>query len=381
MNPIYQPLFSDLELNNHVTLKNRLAMCPMLVFAANPDGTPSKKDLAYFQRRNQFGQLLITGATAISKGIKCGHGQLAIENDEGIAGFAKLAQVMKANGSKAIVQIQHPGREAAVGYAETGKAYAPSAIDFPFLKYPVVELTNEQIEGIIKDFGRATQRLIQAGFDGVEIHGANHYLIQQFFSAYSNHRTDFWGGSLEKRMNFALAVTKEVLSIVQAEKPDFIVGYRISPEEVHGENVGYTIDESLQLIDKLADLPLDYIHTSTYGGGDFGKQAYKLYARKGNQTAPINTLIRDQINGRTAFLVSGSVKSADEALDAMNYGDLVGMGVAALSDPDFSVKIANGQEQAIDLNIENRMSDLALPDTLIAAYHAGAPFPPLEGLK
>lgn len=376
----YQPLFQDLKLNNGVTLHNRLAMCPMLVFAANEDGTPSDTDLAYFAKRNEFGQLLITGATTFMPNTKCGPNQLSIENDDAIASFRKLAKVMQEHGNKAIVQLQHPGREASVGYAKAGVAYAPSAINFPFLKYPVKELTNAEIEEIIAGFGKATARLIKAGFDGVEIHGANHYLLQQFFSAYSNRRNDHWGGSLEKRMNFPLAVTKEVIRVARELKPDFIVGYRISPEEVHGGNVGYTIDESLELIDQLSQLDLDYLHTSTYGGGNFEKDAYKALALKGNQAKPVNALIKDKIAQREAMIVSGSIRTPAEALDALNYGDIVAMGVVALSDPQFTNKIINDQIDQINLNVKERLKDLVIPDGLVSVYRSGAPLPPLEGL-
>ena len=123
------------------------------------------------------------------------------------------------------------------------------------------ELSPKKIKEFIKDYGEATRRAIEAGFDGVEIHGANHYLIQQFFSAYSNRRKDQWGGSLTKRMNFALEVVDEINNVVEnyAEEP-FLVGYRISPEEVHGENIGYTVDEAAKLVKEIIKSGIDYIH-------------------------------------------------------------------------------------------------------------------------
>ncbi len=143
------------------------------------------------------------------------------------------------------MQIHHGGREARARGAKGHEVLAPSQLDFSFLPYPVREMTHEEIVEIIKDFGRATKRAIDAGFDGVEIHGANHYLIQQFFSAFSNRRQDKWGGSLEKRMTFALEVVKEVKSVIARYAPkDFIIGYRLSPEEIHGTNIGYFYKES-----------------------------------------------------------------------------------------------------------------------------------------
>lgn len=87
----------------------------------------------------------------------------------------------KLRAIKGLCSLQHPGRQASIGYAQSHQAYAPTALDFPFLDYPVQELTNSQIEQIIQAFGQATARTIAAGFSGVEIHGANHYLLQQFF--------------------------------------------------------------------------------------------------------------------------------------------------------------------------------------------------------
>lgn len=212
----YAPLFEPIELKHGGRLENRFAMCPMVVFGADPaTGSPTEEDVKYFERRSKFASLLVTGAITVQENIQGHPKQLSIFNDEGIDAYSKLAAAMKSNGSKAIGQIQHPGREGVYGCNVTGKAYAPSAIDFPFLKYKVTELTEDEVWQVVKDFGLAAQRLLKAGFDGVEIHGANHYLIQQFFSRYSNQREDYWGGSFEKRMNFAIEVTKEVLKIAR----------------------------------------------------------------------------------------------------------------------------------------------------------------------
>lgn len=183
----YAPLFEPIELKHGVRLENRFAMCPMVVFGADPEtGSPTEEDVKYFERRSNFASLLVTGAITIQENIQGHSKQLSIFNDEAIDAYSKLAAAMKSNGSKAIGQIQHPGREGVYGCNVTGKSYAPSAIDFPFLKYKVTELTEDEVWQVVKDFGLATQRFLKAGFDGVEIHGANHYLIQQFFSCYSN---------------------------------------------------------------------------------------------------------------------------------------------------------------------------------------------------
>lgn len=380
MNDSYHRLFEPLAFKHGPQLKNRFAMCPMVVFAANEDGTPSQEDLDYFRRRNQFGDLLLTGAITISEHIKGHPQQLSIASDAAIPAFAELAAVMKAHGGKAVAQIQHPGREAAHGYKQTGKAYAPSSIRFPFLPYQVTELNDDEIWGIIEAFGLAARRLMQAGFDGVEIHGANHYLIQQFFSAYSNKREDDWGGTLAKRMNFAKEATKAVIKAARAENPQAIIGYRISPEEIHGETVGYTLDEALLLIDWLANMNLDFLDVSSAGSGNFSSNAYKAFPRISAQQGAINTIIRTLLNNRLPLVISGTIRSAEEALDALNYGDIIAMGVAALSDPDFKAKIAAGKEQQINMNVAGRLADLRLPSGLIAVYKQGVALPQVEGL-
>ncbi|OCN05428.1 hypothetical protein A4S06_08750 [Erysipelotrichaceae bacterium MTC7] len=380
MKDVYQPLFEPLTLINGVTLRNRFVMCPMLVFCANQDGTPSPYDVAYFKRRAHVGELLITGATTPQTGITCAVGQLQLDDDQKIDAFKDLAQAMKSEGSKAILQIQHPGRQATVGYQETGVAYAPSKMDFPFLDYPVTELSDAQIRDIIAAFAQTTRRAMEAGFDGVEIHGANHYLIQQFFSAYSNHREDDWGGSLEKRMNFAKEITKAVLAVAK-EKAGFIVGYRFSPEEVHGKNIGYTVDDTVKLINEIADLGVDYIHSSTFGNGFVEGKAYAMTTQVQEPKVVVNKILHDALGGKVPYIVSGSISDGEDALDALHYGELAGMGVAAIADPDMANKLKEGNEDTINMNIVGRVEDLAIPPILIDIYKAGVPLPPIQGIE
>lgn len=255
-------------LRHGAQLTSRIAMAPMQTHSGKRGGFVSEDTIRYYEARSQAASLLISEFHYVSENggpayVPGYPEQLGAYSDEHLEGLTRLAQTLKKDGNKAVLQIHHGGR-AAVGRAVSGEdVVAPSAIDFSFLDYPVRELTHEEILEIIADFGRATKRAIQAGFDGVEIHGANHYLIQQFFSSLSNHRTDEWGGSLEKRMAFPLAVVKEVKRVVAEAGPEnFIIGYRISPEEIHGDGIGYTYKESIQLIAQVVKQELDYIHLS-----------------------------------------------------------------------------------------------------------------------
>lgn len=374
----YDVLLENVKLSNGVVLNNRFAMAPMIVFDADDDGRVTEEGIEFMKRRAKVGGLLIAGAIAVNS---IGHGekgQLALYDDSLVEDKRAYIEAMKSGGNKVVVQLHHAGREASYGYEKHGKVMGPSAVDFEFLDRPVTEMTEAEIEGVIKDFGAATRRAIEAGYDGVEVHGANHYLLQQFFSEFSNRREDKWGGSLENRMRFPLSVLKEVKRVAKEHGDDsFIVGYRISPEEVHGENVGYIIDDALKLVEKVVNEGVDYFHVST-----FGDESYKSYASKGNKDKPMNTLIKEQINGRCPLIVVGSMKSADVALDALQYGDILGMGSIALAEPDFAEKIKAGKPETINLDVEGRQEDLKLPVRLAQAYASGLlPLPPVHGIE
>ena len=178
--------------------------------------------------------------------------------------------------------------------------------------YTPEALTHEQILNIIDDYGQATRRAIEAGFDGVEIHGANHYLPQQFFSSYSNICEDDWGGSMEKRIAFSIAVIKKVKEIVaQNAAEDFIVGYRISPEEVHGANVSYTIDDAVILIDEIVNHGIDYLHVSSAD--------YKAMPQTSGHGEAIALTVKKCIRDRIPMLLAGGILTPDDALDAPKF--------------------------------------------------------------
>ena len=340
-NEKYAPLFRPLTLPNGTVLGNRLGVTPMTTFAGSPDGVLTDEELAHYRRRNNIGQLGITGAVAVSP-----HGRLADvqfvayedeENGPVLAGLTRLAETLRARGNKAVLQLQHGGREA--HFAEV--PYGPSDKHFPWHDRPTTGLSEEGIAEVVREFGDATRMALKAGFDGVEIHGANHYLLQQFFSTYSNERDDAWGGDLAGRMRFALEVVREVRRVVdESGRTDFLVGYRISPEEVHGETVGYTVDEALELVDEVVKAGVDYVHTSLAGG-------FRATAQGDDHPDPVNQRVRERIAGRVAFVVSGEVWTPEDAIEALTYGDVVTLGRAALIEPDWSHKLLDGREAEI----------------------------------
>ncbi|MEZ9564409.1 flavocytochrome c [Vibrio artabrorum] len=243
-------------------LHNRIVMAPMTIQSAYFDGSVTQEMIDYYAARSgDVGAVIVESAFVENYG-RAFPGALGIDTDSKIAGLTKLANAIKAKGSKAILQIYHAGRMANPEFNGGHQPISPSPIAAlrDNAETPL-EMTHEQIESMIGRFGDAVNRAILAGFDGVEIHGANTYLIQQFFSPHSNRRTDKWGGDIEKRTTFPLAVLEKTKQVVQAhDKSDFIIGYRFSPEEI--EQPGIRFDDTMYLLDKLATRGLDYLHFS-----------------------------------------------------------------------------------------------------------------------
>lgn len=339
-------LIDTVQFRHGAQLSSRLVMPPMLTFSGLKGGFVSDDTLRYYHARSQAAGLLIAEYHYVSEsGGPCSRPgypeQLGIYSDEHLEGAKKIAAALQKNGNKAILQIHHGGREASGRAVKGEEVLAPSALDFSFLSYPVREMTNAEIEGIIKDFGRATKRAIEAGFSGVEIHGANHYLLQQFFSSFSNVREDKWGGSLEKRMAFPLAVVKEVKRVVEKYAPkDFIVGYRISPEEIHGDEVGYSYREAQALIREVIKYELDYIHLSLWEG-----YASKPVGSDRTYAEHFKSILDNQ----TKLIIVGGVFSEEDAQDAIAQTptDLIAVGRGTLIDPLFGQKIKEGRGDEI----------------------------------
>ena len=373
-------LIEEVELKHGAKLKNRIVMAPMLVMGCTDDGrvTPEVLDYySYYSLRSNVAGMIITSAAYIQENAKGMPNALAAYKDEDIEGLSKLAAAIKKDGSKAILQIYHTGREALVAHEELGEAVAPSALDFPFLDYSPRALTNTEIEEIIENFGLATKRAIEAGFDGVEIHGANHYLIQQFFSKYSNRRNDKWGGSLENRMRFPLRVVEEVKTVVEAyADDDFIIGYRISPEEIHDENIGYKVEAALALIKEVLDYDLDYIHLSL-----FGSTALKPQDREESFAELFEDLIQKE-DPDSKLIVVGGVFNEEDAKKGIKYADLVAIGRAALLDPEFALKISQGRADEINQALSPELhKKLAWPQQLTDLFKSGFPgLPEMPGI-
>jgi 2,4-dienoyl-CoA reductase-like NADH-dependent reductase (Old Yellow Enzyme family) len=207
-------------------------------------------------------------------------------------------------------------------------------------------MTNDDILRIIKDFAYATELSLKAGYDGIEIHGANNYLIQQFYSGYYNKRNDEWGGSLEKRMRFPLEVVDACCKIRNKyNKPEFIIGYRLSPEEPFED--GITMTETLALIKALVQKPIQYIHIS--------QRNYFQETRRGEGVGtPRLKLIHEVTKGKVALIGVGGLYSDKDFNKALNsgYSEFIATGRASMLNKDLAVLLKEGKGDKINLTLE-----------------------------
>ena len=211
---------------------------------------------------------------------------------------------------------------------------------------PVKELTDERIKEIINDFAHATELSLKAGFDGIELHAENKYLFQQFYSPGFNKRTDDLGGSDEKRKSFALKVVDACCEIKEKyNRPDFIIGYRITTEEPFDD--GLTMTETLKLVRALVKKPIQYIHLS--------QLHYFRKTRRGEGTGIERLkLLHDEIKGKVALVGVGGLrneKDINQALDS-GFSDFIPVGCASMVNKDFAVLLKENRGNEISEEID-----------------------------
>ncbi|MCH4391729.1 NADH-dependent flavin oxidoreductase [Staphylococcus haemolyticus] len=366
MNKKYEKLFETVTLPNGVELKNRFVLAPLTHTSSNDDGTISDVEIPYIEKRSKDVGLAINAASNVNDIGKAFPGQPSVAHDSDIEGLKRLAQAMKKNGAKALVQIHHGGAQALANLTPNGDVVAPSPITLKSFgqqhEHDAREITPEEIEQTIKDFGEATRRVIEAGFDGVEIHGANHYLIHQFVSPYYNRRNDEWSD----HMKFPTAVIDEVLKAKsEYASDDFIVGYRLSPEEA--ETPGISMEITEQLINTITEKSIDYVHISL---GDIHSTT-----REGKYAGQERLkLIHQWVDGRIPVIGIGSVFKADDALDAIKSTgvELVALGREILLDYNFISKIQEGKEDEILSEFDPHREDKnELPPNLWKQFNQG----------
>lgn len=348
----------------------------MTTWASNDDYTISDGEVNYYRRRVTGVGLVITGCTHVQPNGIGFTNEFAAYDDKFIPSLRRLADAAKSGGAAAVLQIFHAGSKALPNLTPNGDVVSSSAVETEATGFaPSVmprELSHDEVWEVILAFGETTRRAIEAGFDGIEIHGAHGFLVQNFFSPYFNRREDDWGGSLENRLRFPLAIVKEMKRVIEkhAVKP-FILGYRISPDE-HQEG-GIRMKDTYVLIDRLIEAEVDYVHASladALSSKPVDSQDDRTYLE----------LIVEHVNSRIPLLAAGSMVTPDDAAKGLDKGlNLAVIGHALITDPDWIDKVQSGQESDIQTAIKaSNINTIELPEKLWAVLQASGPWFKIE---
>lgn len=325
-------LSSPMKIGNH-ELKHRVIMAPMTRYRANEAHVPLDMVAEYYAQRASIpGTLIISEGTFISSqagGFSCAPG---IYNKEQIRAWRKVTDAVHAKGSFIYCQLWALGRAADPKLlAEEGNKLVSSG-NLPISEDSAVPepLSEEGIQTFINYYKTAAENAIKAGFDGVEIHGANGYLADQFLQDKCNNRQDEWGGSIEKRARFGIEVAKSIASAIGPER----VGYRISPfSPFQGMKMDDPIPQFTYLAEHLRDLKIAYLHiveSRISGAGDI------------EGMEQVDFLVDVWRNAGAIILAGGfTPESAKEALKKHGKDNIaIGFGRYFLANPDLPFRIS-----------------------------------------
>jgi N-ethylmaleimide reductase len=334
-------LFEPYRMGN-ITLSNRLVMNPMTRCRADATGTPQDPMAEYYGQRATAGLIVSEGIAPSANGK--GYARIpGIWSDAQVQAWKPVVNAVHAKGGKIFAQLMHTGRVShAANMAADAKIVAPSAVALAekmytdsqgMQDYPVPQaMTEADILQAKAEFVQAAKNAIAAGFDGVELHAANGYLLEQFLSPTTNQRTDAWGGSVENRIRFVVDVARETAAAIGGDK----VGIRLSPYGTNSGMVAYPeLEETyFKLLPLLADAGLTYVHIADHSA--MGAPALPVTFKQALRKAWPRT-----------FFIGGSFDQASGE-QAVNDGlvDLVGLGRAFLANPDLVQRLQKGQALA-----------------------------------
>lgn len=344
----FKYLFQPLTIKG-MTLRNRIVLPPMNTNFAEADGSVNEKFKRYYVERGKGGTGLIMISSAyIDPAARKRVGSLLLHDDRFIPALKDFTDAIHATGAKVLQQLNHNGRlltsSKELKTAVTGGAVGPSPI--PHLgtgEIPRV-LSVDEIRDLIEKFGQAARRAKAAGFDGVEIHGTHGYLINQFFSLYSNRRSDEYGGSLEKRMRFPVEVYRRTRDLTG---DDFLIGYRLNAREF--APIETPFQDVIALSQRLEEEGVDLLHISV-GNSEtpgmvlkfipFGSTRPGCYA---DYAAAIKAKVKVPV------ITVGRINTPEVAEEILRDGkaDLVATGRALIADPHWPEKALRGEPERI----------------------------------
>lgn len=341
-------LFAPLTLRG-ITFKNRIFVAPMCQYSAE-DGVPNNWHLVHLGSRAVGGAALVmVEATAVKDIGRISPADLGIWNEQQVEAFKPITKFIEENGAVPAIQLAHAGRKASTTKPWVGHQKvevneggwipeAPSAIPFSSKYHIPRELSREEIKSLVDDFVAAAQRAKDAGFKVIELHAAHGYLLHEFLSPLSNQRNDEYGGSLENRMRFPLAVAKALRETWPVEWP---VIARISATD-WAEEGGWDIEQSVVFAKELKKIGIDMIDCSS--GGTLERATIPV--GPGYQV-PFSERIKNEVGIPTSAV--GIIVSGQQAEKILSEGkaDVVSIAREFLRDPYFPLHAA--KELGVDV--------------------------------
>jgi 2,4-dienoyl-CoA reductase-like NADH-dependent reductase (Old Yellow Enzyme family)/thioredoxin reductase len=329
-------LFSPFSIRD-CHLKNRIVMPALASFLIEDDGSYTQKTIEHYRLRAAGGPaMVIVEAHGVApEGIVSNH-QARIYDDRFIEGLSKISGVMKSEGAIPAIQIHHAGRQVPARVIKR-KPFAPSPLPCPAIKGDVEPLSREAIQKIIRQFGDAANRAVQAGFELIEIHGAHGYLINQFISRFSNIREDEYGVDIYGRARFAKEIVREVRERVGK---DFPISFKISAQEFVTD--GLTTEESIQILEQLVDEGIDIVQVSA--GNDATPEwiCQPMFMEKAC-LADSAAKIKAALNIPVMAVGRINDPMIADSIIAEGKADLVCMGRGLLADPELPKKAKDGR--------------------------------------
>jgi 2,4-dienoyl-CoA reductase (NADPH2) len=350
-----------------MTLRNRILMCPMGDALAEPDGTVSARQLAYYEARARGGvALIIVGSVAVDyPGGAFAAEQTALHTDGHIDGIAELAARVQHHGARLALQLTHGGPQSLHAIATGQPLLVPSPPEYhgpdriartvseaeqtamqrpfqqPASRVDLRVATEDDLLAAIEAFAAAASRAQRAGVDGIEVHGGHGYLLDAFRSPRTNAREDAWGGDRPRRDRLLLETVRAVRERVG---DDFPMWCRFNSVEHHREP-HETLDDALDLAPRLVEAGVDALHVSAYADPSVGVGITDAHTpHTPGALLAAAAAVRTAVDAAVPVITFGHLdpEVADEAL-AEGYADLVAMGRRLLADPDLPAKLAAGR--------------------------------------
>lgn len=344
---MYSKIFEQGKIGN-VTFKNRLVMSPMGTSLAEMDGSPSEDMIAFYEARAIGGAgLIIPEITRVNDVHGVGMmRQLSVSKDRHIEGLAKLAASVHKHGTKIFIQLHHPGRETVTALTG-GPVVSASAIPCKYLQQETRALSTEEVKALIQQFIDGGVRVKKAGCDGVELHAAHGYLLQQFLSPYTNKREDEYGGSFENR----LRMITEIIQGLRAQcGPDFPIGVRLSVEEFL-DKTGVTedyihIQDGVKIAMALEKCGIDFIDVSV-GLYETGNVCVEPISFSQGWRKDLIKAVKDHVSIPVIGVSCIREPQTAEAFLENGIVDFVSMGRSWLADEQWGRKVLEGREKEL----------------------------------